>query len=201
MTFNNNHTNLEGGILALQDRAKEGPLSLGEILSTLSGKGRCLILILLSIPFCQPIIIPGFSIPFGLVIALIGMLLAFRKQIWLPERLLAKKIPQETLKKMTASAQKLVRKMQRWISPRFNGLCQSSFMQMTNGLLIVGLGIFLALPLPIPFSNLTAAWAIFLIALGIMEGDGLLVLIGYALSILTLIILIFIILSIKHLFI
>jgi len=37
----------------------------------------------------------------------------------------------------------------------------------------------LALPLPIPFTNMIPGWAIFLIALGLMERDGLFILAGH----------------------
>ncbi|MEO6995743.1 MAG: exopolysaccharide biosynthesis protein [Lacunisphaera sp.] len=37
----------------------------------------------------------------------------------------------------------------------------------------------LLLPLPIPLSNLLPAWAIFLIASGLLERDGLFIVLGY----------------------
>jgi hypothetical protein len=49
---------------------------------------------------------------------------------------------------------------------------------------LIGLGIIIAslglmLPLPIPFSNSIPAWAVVLLAIGRMEQDGLLVLLGH----------------------
>jgi hypothetical protein len=49
---------------------------------------------------------------------------------------------------------------------------------------LIGLGIVIAslglmLPLPIPFSNSIPAWAVVLLAIGRMEQDGLLVLLGH----------------------
>ena len=73
-------------------------------------------------------------------------------------------------------------------------------MHVVNGLVIALLGIFLALPLPIPLSNLTAAWAIFLIAFGLLEDNGIFVLIGYGVIILTAAILTAMTLAITHLF-
>jgi hypothetical protein len=35
-------------------------------------------------PFCTPIPLPGFSLPFGLVIAIIGLRLALGQKPWLP---------------------------------------------------------------------------------------------------------------------
>lgn len=176
---------LEEGILLLRQEAKVAPLSIAEILRILSGKGRSLILILLSVPFCQPIQIPGLSIPFGLAIAFIGLRTTFGKRIWLPKKLLEKKIPSPTFEKITDKTLALVRKIKSWIHPRFIWMCHSSCMEKANGLIIFVLGIFLAFPLPIPLSNLTAAWSIFLVALGMLEDDGVFVLIGYLVSLLT----------------
>ncbi|MBA3957133.1 MAG: exopolysaccharide biosynthesis protein [Parachlamydiaceae bacterium] len=194
------HRTLEESAQALRTKAALGPVSIGDILELLSGKGRSLILMLLSLPFCQPIQIPGFSTPFGLVIAFLGLRMAFGKHIWLPKSLLAKEISAKFLLKITDSTLKLVKKARRWIYPRLVWVCRHPIMEILNGLMIVLLGIFLALPLPIPFSNLIAAWSIFLIGFGILEDDGLLVIIGYVMSLLSLIVLVFLLLQIKLLF-
>ncbi len=191
---------LEEGVLLLQQEAKDGPLSISEILRILSGKGRSLVLILLSIPFCQPIQLPGLSTPFGLAVAFIGLRIVFGKHIWLPKKLLAKTVPSATFEKITDRILVLVRRIKSWIHPRLIWMCHSPFMEKVNGLIIFILGIVLALPLPIPFSNLTAAWSIFLIALGMLEDDGVLVLIGYLLSLLTITFFLLMGLAVKNIF-
>lgn len=188
---------LEEEILILQQKTKYKTLSIAEILQVLSQKGRSLILILLSLPFCQPIQIPGLSTPFGLAIAFIGLRMTFGKRFWIPEKFLNKNIPTNTLNKIIDKTLNLVRKMKRWIHPRFSWLCHSPFMEKGNGLIIFALGIFLALPLPMPLSNLTAAWSILLLALGILEDDGLFILIGYIASLLTTVFFLIIVLSLK----
>jgi len=190
---------LEEGILLLQQEAKSKPLSIAEILRILSGKGRSLILILLSLPFCQPIQIPGFSVPFGLGIAFIGLRMAFGKRAWLPRRILETRVPPQTFEKIADNTIYVARKLKPWIHPRFTGLCHSSFMEKANGLIIFILGLFLALPLPIPLSNLVAAWSIFLISLGTLEDDGVLVLIGYLVCVLAIVALVAMALTIRGL--
>ena len=171
---------LEEGILILRNAVKSnGRISIAQILRTLSGKGRPLILILVSLLFCQPLQIPGLSTPFGLIIAFIGLRMTFGKGFWLPRWLLSKTIAAKTLEKIANKALILARKTRRWIHPRLNWICQSRVMKKMNGLIIFILGLLLALPLPIPLSNFIAAWSIFLMALGILEDDGLFVLVGY----------------------
>lgn len=175
---------LEERILILQEQATRASISVREILYTLSGKGRAVILILLSLPFCQPVQIPGLSTPFGLIIAFIGLRSAFGRHIWLPKQFLAKTIGTRNLKKITRKALYLISKMKPWIHPRMDWICHSSSMQIVNGLTIATLGVFLALPLPIPLTNLAAAWSILFITLGMLEDDGLFVSIGYAIFLL-----------------
>ena len=161
------------------------PITICQILEIFSGKGRSFLLIFLSLPFCQPIQIPGFSTPFGLAIAFIGLRMAFGKRIWLPKALLGKTIAATTVQKIVRTSLKIIRKMKKWIHPRMAWMCRNYAMKRVHGILIALLGILLALPLPIPFSNLVAAWPLFLISLGILEDDGLLVAIGYLISCIT----------------
>lgn len=189
---------LEEEILLLQEEAKKRQLTIKEILHILSGKGRPILLLLLALPFCQPIQIPGMSTPFGLAVAFIGLRMSFGKHVWLPKSLLSYRISSEILGKITDTALKLIRKIKTWIYPRMPWLCHSPLMEILNGIVICLLGIFLALPLPIPLSNLAAAWSIFFFALGILEDDGLLVLIGYVTTFLTIIIMILMVLSVEY---
>jgi len=180
----------EDRLILLQKRVETAPsLSLFEIMGILSGKGRTLLLILLSLPFCQPIQIPGMSTPFGLMIAFIGFRMSFGKNAWLPKKVMSKQISASTIKKMAQHALWLIKKMGRWIHPRLSWFIQKK----VNGYVIVVLGLFLALPLPIPFSNLLAAWSILWISLGILGEDGLFVILGYVFGLITFLIIIFII--------
>lgn len=189
---------LEEDILFLQQAGKHKSLSLAEVLQVLPRKGRPLILILLSLPFCQPVQIPGLSIPFGLAIAFIGFRMSFEKSLWLPDKLLNKQMPPDTLSIITEKVLSLIKKMKPWVHPRFIWLSNSFFMERANGLMICLLGICLALPLPIPLTNLVAAWSILLIAFGILENDGLFILLGYLLSLLTLAFFLMIAISVKN---
>ena len=94
-------SNLKEQLSILLSKLHEKPcLSVREILTILSGKGRLLLLIMLSIPFCQPIHIPGFSTPFGILIAFIGFRIAFGKHIWLPRKVMSRCISSKTIRKI-----------------------------------------------------------------------------------------------------
>ncbi len=191
---------LEDMIALLRSKAQEKFLSVREIITIFSGKGRSLLLILLILPFCQPLQIPGLSIPFALAISLIGLRMIFGKHIWLPTKLLDKTIASPFLLKITDKALPIIKKVQRWTHPRLDWVCGYRFTQIVNGLLIFTLGILLALPLPIPFSNLSAAWSIFFLSLGLLEDDGLFVLIGYFISLATLLFFLYLFFQMQKIF-
>ncbi|NDE82741.1 MAG: exopolysaccharide biosynthesis protein [Chlamydiia bacterium] len=176
---------LEESILLLEQQRQSKSLSILEILEILSGKGRPIILILLALPFCQPIQLPGLSTPFGIIIGLIGFRLIINRKIWLPKKLLSKTINPSILHKITTKTLNIIKKSKKWVHPRLNWVCRNPVMEKVNAVMICLLGIMLALPLPIPLSNLTAAWSIFFIELGMLEDDGLFVLIGYGIFLLT----------------
>lgn len=187
----------EGLNILLEKSTRSSNLVIEEVLTTLSGKGRSLILIFLSLPFCQPVQIPGLSTPFGILIAVIGLRIAFEKRIWLPKRILSKTISSITIQKITQKSLNLMNKTKRFMHPRLKWLCDNWAMKIFNGLLIFLLGLFLALPLPIPLTNLVAGWSIFLLNLGLLESDGFFVIIGYLSSLITIIFFILIVFSIR----
>jgi hypothetical protein len=191
---------LEESLLFMLDMSSHEPLTFERLFDTLAGKGYPLLLILLSLPFCQPLQIPGFSTPFGLMITLVGLRMAFGHRIWWPQFILQKKISRTTLEKVVKKSIWLIKKMKKWLHPRWSWMYAHPGLHVVHGLVIACLGIFLALPLPIPLSNLIAAWSIFLMGLGLLEDDGLLISLGYLIGIVCLVMLVFILFSLNAFF-
>jgi len=194
-------SNLKEGMEVLLEKSqRQEAVAIREILEILSGNGRVLILIFLSLPFCQPLQIPGLSIPFGLAVTFIGLRMAFGKHVWLPKNILLKNVPSVTVQKIAQKGLKLIKKLTPFIHSRFNWLCEHEIMQVCNSLLLAILGVILALPLPIPLTNLSAGWAIFLISIGLLENDGVFILVGYFIALLTILSIILLAFSIKLIF-
>ncbi len=200
MSYKEYRTLEEHLAILLERSQKNHSLSIKEILEILDGKGCSLILIFLSLPFCMPIQIPGLSTPFGILIAFIGLQIAFRNHIWLPKRILLKTTSSATIQKIVNKSLQMMMKIRKFIRPRLNFLCKHKTMKILNGLLIFLLGLSLALPLPIPLTNLAASWSIFLVSLGLLEDDGIFVLVGYLTSFITLVFFILILFSLKLIF-
>ncbi len=169
-------TRLSDDLSALLEEGR--PLTLGEIEARLKGRGFALLIMLLSAPFLVPNI-PGLSTPFGVAIGIMGLRIAVGRKPWLPEFILRKELSRKTLDKLVGLLIKITTRMEKVVKPRMH------FLQHWPGMLnLIGFGIFaggcfLLLPLPIPFSNTFPALSIFLLAAGMMERDGLVVLAGY----------------------
>lgn len=194
----NLETVLEHDLNTLLAKSKTGLITFQELLSTLGRGGYSLVALLISLPFAQPIQIPGFSTPFGIIIIFIGLHMAFGKVMWWPKWLLNKVIPHHLLETIIKKTLWLINKIKKILRPRLTTLVQGPIISVFNGIVISLMGLFLALPLPIPLSNIAAAWAIILIALGIIGNDGLFIMGGYLISFLCIVILLIIIKATIH---
>ncbi len=160
-------------------------MTLGELEAMLKGRGFGMLLLLLALPFTFPIAIPGLSVPFGLVIMLIGLRLAAGRKPWLPAFILRREIQYALLEKIVGLGLTLAVKMEKVVKPRMHFLQRWPGMVNLIGLGIASGGLLLSLPLPplIPFSNTIPAFAVLFLTAGMIERDGLLVLLGHCVNV------------------
>lgn len=166
--------------------ANGNAVSLGKILQVLAGRGQAVLLILFSLPFCQPIQIPGFSTPFGILLCFIGLRIALGNRLWLPKSILEKPISFKTLKKISEIAVKITNKLKFLISTRLTWLVKTPILHLIHGLMIALLGVLLALPIPFPLTNFFSAYPILAFGFAFLEDDGVMIIIAYALSLICL---------------
>lgn len=143
------------------------------------GRAYTLILILLALPFITPIPLPGLSTPFGLAIAFIALRLTLGQRPWLPMKLQRKQLPAGFFTKVFAVAGKVIALLESFLRPRLAFISATRPTQQVHALIILIAALALLLPLPIPFSNSFPAWTILLLAAGLLERDGLFILLGY----------------------
>jgi hypothetical protein len=154
-------------------------VTLRDVLGLLHGRGYVLLVMLLALPFCTPLPLPGLSTPFGLVIALIGVRLAMGAKPWLPARLLDTRLPPAVFAKVFALTRKIVLMFERLLRPRLLWITASRRMEQMHAVPIVICALLLLLPLPVPFSNIVPAWGVLLVSGGLLERDGAFVIAGY----------------------
>jgi hypothetical protein len=168
----------------LHGRLKGKSLTLAELKQSLKGRGSAMLLVLLALPFCF-IAIPGLSTPFGIAICLIGACLAMEREPWLPRFIMSRRLSTTRLTQLLTGAIKVARQLEKFVRPRLAFLHAGPVMLRMIGLGIVIASLGLMLPLPIPFSNNIPAWAVVLLAIGMMEKDGLCVLLGHLTAVAT----------------
>lgn len=163
-------------------QAKNSSLTVTEVLNILAGRGYPLLLTLFVLPFCQPIQIPGFSTPFGILIIFIGLRIAFGHRVWLPKFILNKTLSKEAIHKISQKGLWLTKKLTKFTRPRWEFMSRHPLFHMISGIVISLLGLVLALPLPIPLSNIVVSWAILFISMGLFEDDGFFIILGYTIG-------------------
>jgi hypothetical protein len=147
-------------------------VTLGEIIALMQQRAYSFLLLIVALPFCTPVPLPGLSTPFGLVIAFIGLRIACGLSPWLPERMLRLRLPAKWLPKMFRAVERPVRWIEHFLRPKFSRLVLAPALRRVHGAVICVCGLLLLLPLPIPFTNFFPAVAIVLLACAMLEADG-----------------------------
>jgi hypothetical protein len=128
------------------------------------------ILCLIAIPFF------GLSTPFGLAIALLGVQMIGGKQHpWLPQRARRRELSIRMLDRVATMLSKRTRWLVRMTQRRHETMVAPKLVGFGITLLALGL----ALPLPIPGSNLVFLIPIFIYAVGLLERDGVWIALGH----------------------
>lgn len=177
---------LNQALLQLLKKADGKAVTVGTIVHTLAGRGYPILLVLIALPFCLPVQIPGLSTPFGLVLAFMGLRIAFGKKLHWPKSLLEKEVSYSKLNKIVKKVLYWTGRCKKWLKPRLIYFAQHPMWHRIHGLVVSILGLILSLPLPIPFTNMLAAMPIVAIGLGLLEDDGLWILSGYVIGLLAL---------------
>lgn len=174
-------------LMDLANRYEHSDVLIGELMARLEGRVYTLFLVMLSIPFCQPLAIPGVSTLFGIIIALLGLRFALRQHPWLPKRLMETRIPARFLPKVLRAGGKVLSGLEKALHPRMTYIFDYRLTQFLAGMVIFISGVLLLLPLPIPFSNLLPALTVVVVSVSVSERDGLMLCVGGLLFVITLI--------------
>ena len=173
---------------ALAERFLEQTVTLQEVMTILGARASGLMIVILALPFCSPISIPGLSMPFGLVILVLGGCYVVGRPPWLPQRLLAVELPPKFFRMVLEGASKFIRWIEGQLRPRWHWVTGSTALLRVHGLLVCTGAFLLLLPLGgIPFTNTLPALIVVLGTLGMMERDGVVVVAAYGLFLATLV--------------
>ena len=162
-------------------------MTLREVMEVLGARASALLIIILALPFCAPISIPGLSVPFGIVILFIAARFALGLPPWLPERLLKTQLPPRFFRAVLEGASKFLGWIERRLKPRWPWWTSSLGRLRVHAAMVGFCGFLLLLPLVgIPFTNTLPALVIVIGMLGMMERDGIAIAGAYGLLLVTL---------------
>lgn len=164
-------------------------ITLSELIHRVGNDGLLILAALLTLVFLIPISIPGVSTVFGAAILLIGISRLFRRELWIPSRLKHKTIGTKKLRPVLRKALPLLHKLERVSRPnRIEWLVAGGPVQRMNDASLILGAVLLMMPFGlIPFSNTFPAVALLFLAIGLLQRDGVCVLLGYISNVLTIV--------------
>ena len=168
--------------LALRIKERADKISLGEIVDELGHAGIGMVLLLLSLPALVPI--PGpVGFVFGLFVALVALqLMVGAKRIVLPDFVRRWRLPAAAVRAFAAKGEPILRAVETWLRPRRLLALTGRSARMALGLPIMLMG--LAVALPVPTGNVPPVASLIVLSLGLINRDGLAVIVGLVLAIL-----------------
>jgi hypothetical protein len=155
---------------------REDRIALSDLVAALGDRAFGALLLVFALLNLIPVPLPGLSTVLGIPMVLLAAQLTLgRHKVWLPARLAAVTMPRDSFARMIGRAERHLQRIEKLLRPRWTRLTEG---MAERGIGTVCLVLALVLSLPIPFGNLLPAFAIALMALGLLEEDGICVLAG-----------------------
>ena len=171
-------------MLDLADLPGNENITLLQLLEHMRGRAFGLVMVLLAILSLIPNLF-GHAILTGLLILVLGvqMTLGFI-HIRLPRRILEMSFSRSGIRKVMGAAAPKIARIEKLLKPRLIFMTEDIGKRVI-GLIVIPLSILILIPFP--FSNFVPAFSILVLSLGLIEKDGLVVLIGILISLSTII--------------
>ncbi|MEO0893344.1 MAG: exopolysaccharide biosynthesis protein [Pseudomonadota bacterium] len=170
------------GDIAISDRldqlaadAEGQDVSLAWVLDTLGERAFGLFLLFLALPCCIPFL---YGVPQVVALPMMfvsAQILMGRRAPWLPEKLGARTISAQSLTGLADRAGPWLRRIEAFSRPRFTALTRTPADQ------IVGLALVLfsaSILVPLPGTNTVPGFAVVIVSMGLLQRDGILVILG-----------------------
>ncbi|MEL6958824.1 MAG: exopolysaccharide biosynthesis protein [Pseudomonadota bacterium] len=154
--------------------------SLAWVMGQLNERAFGLFLLVLALPCCIPFL---YGIPQIVALPLMfvsAQMLIGRTSPWLPARLGARNVSKEGLESLSRRSGPWLRRIEAVSRPRLQALSYAP----ADRVVALGLVLFSAsILLPIPATNTVPGFAVVIIAMGLLQRDGILILLGLVLGI------------------
>jgi len=171
------------------DKLPPEGVTLVEILDLVGQDSLMLLAVFLSLVFLIPVSIPGVSTLFGAAILLIGVNRLFGRKLWLPKSFRNRIVSTDKLRIALERALVWFHRLERMSRPhRLNRLTSDGLMEILNNCSLILGAVLLMVPFGlVPFSNTLPALSIIFLAIGLLQRDGVCILLGYLANFVTII--------------
>lgn len=163
-------------------KSKDGTTKISELMEDFHENGLLLALIFFALPIAIPLPYPpGFTTIMGvpLMILSIQMILGSKK-IRLPEKINDYPLKNSTLKSISNKIVPIIKSIEKYMRPRFN-FARSVYCEQFIG--VICLIAATAVAIPLFMTNAIPALGITVMALGLMNRDGLVIIVGFIISV------------------
>lgn len=168
----------------LKEQINDDGIRFIDFIELIGDHGILLATIILVAPFLLPVSIPGSSLPFGLAIILLNLRPLLGGRIFLPDFVLNYRISQQNMISLLNGMERILSGLGRFFKPRLNFM-ENRSIKIINNCLIILSAFWLMLPLPIPLTDFLPAYSILFLAIGTVEKDGYISILGYILTAVT----------------
>jgi hypothetical protein len=165
---------------AIADTAPEGGVALGELLEEFRQRAFGLGILISALPLFVPLPIGTGAISGPLIVLLGVQLMLLLTHPWLPGFVSRHRVRHDSLQRLRARLGPWLGRLERVSHPRLQALIDRGPASIFTGVMLVAVGILAALP--IPFTNYPFGLLLALFAIALIERDGALVLVAWALS-------------------
>jgi hypothetical protein len=182
--FRNPEVRMSAALASAEAEVKDPTVTLRALLAMLGEQGLLVFCGVLAAPFLLPLTVPGMSTVLGLPMLLIGFAVMLSRVPWLPERLLNRSLPAPTVRSVLGRVRGWAERFEHLVRPRLLGLTGGRVVNFINGALVIVAVLLLMAPIPlVPFINSLPAFAIILLCFGMAERDGVVILLGYLMTV------------------
>lgn len=161
-------------LLSEAHRDGEDGIPLGRVIDAFSRRAFGGLVLFVTLPAFIP---APFGVVIGPLLGLAGLqMIMGYEHPWLPKRMRGFSLPRDRLERLSRRMDKALRRLERFARPRL-AWCGEGIGQLLSGVAVIILGTLLALP--IPLTNWPFGITLCTLALGLIERDGALIIIGW----------------------
>lgn len=159
---------------ALAQDDSRGRIAVGDLLAALGDRALAALLFVFAVPNVLPVP-PGTSAVLGAPLVFLAAQLAFGRRPWLPAVIARRTMTRADFAALVRRIGPWLARAERLLRPRWERLVLPPMEYIVGGVCLL---LAVVLVLPVPLGNMLPALAISLLALGILERDGVWVLAG-----------------------